>query len=131
MRNISALLLAAASLSGCVFSTDPYAFEYDPGGEVLHTFPAGDDAATITVRREPAYVGSAASNELLVDGIEVVSLGAYDEHTFKLDPGQHIFGAQCWWIVNEQMVDVQPKRHYFFRIFSNMSDQCAIAPMSR
>jgi len=91
MKRFSILLIMAI-LSGCSATYHPVAEDRliaDPP-----VVSSGQSYATVTVRRDKAFAGSALDARFHLNGMHIVTLKQAETFTFKVPPGRHKLGVK-------------------------------------
>jgi len=86
--------------------------------------PVSPNPVTVTVHRVDSIVGAPLPMVFVIDGAEIYGLGNGDSYTFKLDPGQYVFGWRFGMNSCDQDVWLRPGR----KINLTLSNECDIPP---
>jgi len=64
------------------------------------------DSGTISLSRNPSFVGCLGSLNLLVDGKEISKLSGGETHKFDLDPGHHKVQIKPWGSAGSELIEL-------------------------
>jgi hypothetical protein len=114
MRSFSLLLLLL--IAGCSTTSGP-----------TNAPPpvTSGNPATITLNRVRSFEGAPTTMVFTIDGTEIYGLRNGESHTFKLDPGQYVFGWRFGFNTCRRSVVIRPGRD----VDLNLSNVCNIPPV--
>lgn len=126
-------------LSGCATSSSNPSFSHKsiPLERILQNQKISDNkhAATVHIMRDSSFIGSLMTTTFTIDGNEIAKIRSGEKYSFKIEPGEYIFGIKFlgndpvlgvltlgvarplrW---KEDAVQIRPQKEYFFRIVGN------------
>lgn len=82
----------------------------------------------VTILRNYNYLGSAVRFWPTVDGQEISGLFPKQHNSFKISPGKHSLGVQCWW--SDDTLDVEIKENEQYNYMVSLDPFAFINPLA-
>ena len=144
--NIPAICIVAiaVALVGCSTTNQPGTGSYlpVPPSQMIGTPPrpaTAAEAATIIVKRDPGFMGTALSSVLTIDGRPIARMRPGQFISLSVAPGDHLLGVAssdnlgpvATNISREVAADCKAGRTYYFRLFPQVAGGIVIDRVSQ